>query len=42
MPDGQPERRLDVSRMRELTGFTAATPLELGIGRTVSWWRSQR
>ena len=42
MPDGQPERRLDVSRMRELTGFTAATPLELGIERTVSWWRSQR
>jgi len=39
MPDGQPERRLDVSRMRELTGFEAEVPLEEGIERTVAWWR---
>ena len=42
MPDGQPERRLDVTRMRDLTGFEAQVPLEEGIERTVAWWRGSR
>lgn len=34
-PDGQPSRRLDVSRARDLIGFEAATPLREGLERTV-------
>ena len=35
-PDGQAERRLDVSRARELFGFTAQVPLEEGIAETAA------
>ncbi|HET9051846.1 MAG TPA: GDP-L-fucose synthase [Candidatus Dormibacteraeota bacterium] len=38
-PDGQPRRRLDVSRARELFGFTASTPLDVGLAATVAWLR---
>ena len=41
-PDGQPRRSLDVSRARERFGFTAATPLEDGLRRTVAWYREHR
>jgi GDP-L-fucose synthase len=34
-PDGQPTRRLDVSRAKELLGFEARMPLEEGLRRTV-------
>lgn len=34
-PDGQPERRLDVSRARELIGFEASISLAEGLRRTV-------
>jgi GDP-L-fucose synthase len=34
-PDGQPSRRLDVSRARELLGFEARVTLEEGLSRTV-------
>jgi len=34
-PDGQPTRRLDVSRARELLGFEAEVELEEGLRRTV-------
>ena len=37
-PNGQPRRRLDVSRARERFGFVAQTSLEEGIRRTVSWY----
>lgn len=40
-PNGQPRRQLDTSRARELFGFTAATTLDVGIDRTVNWYRSQ-
>lgn len=38
-PNGQPRRRLDVTRARELFGFEAKTPLAEGIERTVAWYR---
>jgi GDP-L-fucose synthase len=38
-PDGQPARRLDVSRARELMGFEARVELEQGLRRTVEWFR---
>ncbi len=39
-PDGQPRRFLDVTRAREVLGFTAAVGLAEGIAETVGWWRS--
>jgi GDP-L-fucose synthase len=41
-PDGQPRRRLDTSRARELFGFSAKTGLAEGIRATVAWYRSRR
>ncbi|HET7482310.1 MAG TPA: GDP-L-fucose synthase [Actinomycetota bacterium] len=41
-PDGQPRRRLDVSRAEELFGFRAKTPLDEGLRRTIDWYRSHR
>ncbi len=38
-PDGQPRRALETSRARELFGFTATTPLEEGLERTIAWYR---
>jgi GDP-L-fucose synthase len=40
MPNGQPRRRLDVSKARELLGWEARTPLREGLERTVAWYRS--
>ena len=37
-PNGQPRRRLDVSRAEELFGFRAATALRQGLERTASWY----
>jgi GDP-L-fucose synthase len=42
MPNGQPRRRLDTSRAKELFGFEARTPLREGLERTVAWYRAQR
>ena len=41
-PNGQPRRKLDVSRAQERFGFTAEIPFELGIRRTVEWWEANR
>jgi GDP-L-fucose synthase len=38
-PDGQPRRMLDTSRAREEFGFSASTPLEQGLQRTIAWYR---
>jgi GDP-L-fucose synthase len=38
-PNGQPRRRLDVSRAQELFGFQAKTPFSKGIERTVASYR---
>jgi GDP-L-fucose synthase len=40
-PDGQPVRRLDVSRARELLGFEAEMQLEEGLRRTIESFRLQ-
>jgi GDP-L-fucose synthase len=40
MPDGQPTRYLDVSRARELIGFSAEVSLEDGLARTVESFRA--
>jgi GDP-L-fucose synthase len=39
MPNGQPRRRLDTTRARDLLGFSAATPLRDGLERTIAWYR---
>jgi len=40
MPNGQPRRRLDVSRAKELFGFEAQTQLRDGLARTIEWYRA--
>ena len=40
-PDGQPRRRLDVSRALEKFGFQAKVPLEEGLRRTIDWYEAQ-
>jgi GDP-L-fucose synthase len=40
-PDGQPRRALDTSRARELFEFTAATPFEVGLRRTIDWYETR-
>lgn len=41
-PDGQPRRRLDVSRAIEKFGFRAEVPLEEGLRRTIEWYETAR
>ena len=40
-PNGQPRRRLDVSRAKERFGFVAKTSLAEGLRRTVAWAAEQ-
>ncbi|MCG8555311.1 MAG: GDP-L-fucose synthase [Proteobacteria bacterium] len=40
-PNGQPRRMLDVSRAKELFGFTAKTPFDAGLERTIAWYLDQ-
>jgi GDP-L-fucose synthase len=41
-PDGQPRRRLDVSRAEQRFGFRAQIALDDGLARTVAWYRRMR
>jgi len=41
-PNGQPRRALDVRRARERLGWSARTPFEEGLRRTIAWWKAQR
>jgi GDP-L-fucose synthase len=41
-PNGQPRRRLDITRAEDLFGFTAKVALEEGLARTVAWYRESR
>ncbi len=41
-PDGQPRRRLEVSRAYEQFGFRAQMPFEEGLKRTVEWYETHR
>lgn len=42
MPNGQPRRRLDTRRAKELFGFQATVPFEEGLRRTINWYEQQR
>jgi GDP-L-fucose synthase len=37
-PNGQPRRKLDVSRARMRFGFEARTSFEYGLGETIKWY----
>jgi GDP-L-fucose synthase len=41
-PNGQPRRRLDVTRAREQFGFVAQTPFAEGLRRTVAYYEENR
>ena len=40
-PNGQPRRKLDVERGKELFGFVSQIPFEEGLKRTVEWYTQQ-
>ena len=37
-PDGQPRRKLDVSRAKKEFGFIAKTSFETGLKKTIEWY----
>ncbi|MFZ2146914.1 MAG: GDP-L-fucose synthase [Sedimentisphaerales bacterium] len=37
-PDGQPRRRLDVSKAKQYFGFEAKTPFDEGLKATIDWY----
>ncbi len=39
-PDGQMYKGFDVTRMREVLGFTDITPLRQGLQETIAWFRA--
>ena len=41
-PDGQPRRKLDVSRAKQEFGFESQTSFEDGLRKTVAWYRENR
>ena len=41
-PNGQPRRKLDVSRAERLFGFKAQVPFSEGLRETIAWYRSSR
>ena len=41
-PDGQPRRRVDASRAKELLGFESSTSFEEGLRATVDWYLNHR
>lgn len=40
-PDGQPRRRLDVSRAKKYFGFKAKTALREGLKKTIEWYERE-
>ncbi len=41
-PDGQPRRRLDVSKANKYFGFEAKTPFDEGLKATIDWYRRHK
>lgn len=40
-PDGQPRRMLDTTRALEKFGFKARTPFEVGLKKTIDWYKGE-
>ena len=40
-PNGQPRRKLDITRAQHEFGFLAQTPFELGLRQTIDWYLSE-
>jgi GDP-L-fucose synthase len=38
-PDGQPRRKIDTSRALSSFGFEAQIDFEVGLKKTISWYR---
>lgn len=41
-PNGQPRRRLDITRAKEYFGFEAGMPFEEGLKKTIDWYKQNR
>ena len=41
-PDGQPRRKLDVSRAREKFDFVSSTTFEKGLRNTIAWYKANK
>lgn len=41
-PDGQPRRRLDTSRAKQLFDFEAHMPFDEGLRQTIEWWKANQ
>jgi GDP-L-fucose synthase len=41
-PDGQPRRMLDTTKAKEAFGFTAKTNFDIGLQKTITWYREHR
>jgi len=41
MPDGQPRRCLDVSKLEKLLDFKTNIPFDVGLKQTVDWWKER-
>jgi GDP-L-fucose synthase len=41
-PEGQPRRRLDITKAERFFGFKAGTSLEEGLRKTIQWYLAQR
>jgi GDP-L-fucose synthase len=40
-PDGQPQRRLDISKAKQHFGFESKIPFNEGLKETIDWYRQQ-
>ena len=40
-PDGQPRRRLDITRAEKEFGFKAKVTLEEGLKKTIEWYKNE-
>lgn len=41
-PNGQPRRRLDTNRARDMFGFQSKTDFRKGLSRTIAWYREHK
>ena len=39
-PNGQPRRKLDVTKAAQLFGFRSRVPFEEGLRRTITWYQT--